>query len=305
MFFRQLEYLVSLSRERHFMRAAHACAVSQPALSEGLRKLEIELNVALIRRGNKFEGLTPEGEAAVVWARQILAGREGLIAEVGAVHGSITGTLRLGCIPTAANALSLLTGPFCAAHPGARVEVSSDLASSEVLRQVREHEIDGGLTYIQGPLPDDFRLVPLYRESYVLLSTNTGAVPPASWRAAATLPLCLLSPKMQGRQRIDALFAEAGVQPVPRLETDSVASLFAHVMTGSWATIVPAAWLHAFGVPPSLHATPLNDLEHSVPVGMVTLNQEPSPVLTRALEAVAAAADLAFLSEPPQHHPLL
>lgn len=42
MLFRQLEYLVALARERHFARAAQSCYVSQPALSEAIRKLEEE-----------------------------------------------------------------------------------------------------------------------------------------------------------------------------------------------------------------------------------------------------------------------
>jgi DNA-binding transcriptional LysR family regulator len=70
MLFRQLEYFVALARERHFARAAAACYVSQPALSEAIRKLEQELKVPLVRRGQRFEGLTPEGERLVLWARR-------------------------------------------------------------------------------------------------------------------------------------------------------------------------------------------------------------------------------------------
>ncbi len=58
---RQLEYFVALARERHFARAATACYVYQPALSEAIRKLEHELNVPPVRRGHAFEGLTPRG----------------------------------------------------------------------------------------------------------------------------------------------------------------------------------------------------------------------------------------------------
>ena len=51
MFIRQLEYLAALDRERHFGRAAAACHVSQPTLSAGIRSLERELGVPLVRRG--------------------------------------------------------------------------------------------------------------------------------------------------------------------------------------------------------------------------------------------------------------
>ncbi len=44
MFIRQLDYLVTLARERHFARAAEACNVSQPALSGAIRHLEEEIN---------------------------------------------------------------------------------------------------------------------------------------------------------------------------------------------------------------------------------------------------------------------
>lgn len=60
MLLRQLEYLVSLARERHFARAADACYVSQPSLSAAIRKLEQELDVPIVRRGRRFEGLTPK-----------------------------------------------------------------------------------------------------------------------------------------------------------------------------------------------------------------------------------------------------
>lgn len=63
----------------------------------------------------------------------------------------------------------------------------------------------------------------------------------ATWAEASRLSLCLLTGAMQGRRVLDELFAQAGTQPSPRLETDSVAALFAHVRTGRRASIVPHA----------------------------------------------------------------
>ena len=102
MLFRQLEYFVALARERHFAHAASACYVSQPALSEAIRKLERELGVPLVLRGKSFEGLTPEGERLVLWARRILADRDALEHEVTALRTGLTGDLRLGVVPAAA-----------------------------------------------------------------------------------------------------------------------------------------------------------------------------------------------------------
>ena len=57
-----LRYLVALHEHRHFGRAAQACHITQPALSNALRALEKEFGVVVVRRGRSFEGFTPEGE---------------------------------------------------------------------------------------------------------------------------------------------------------------------------------------------------------------------------------------------------
>jgi len=293
--FRQLEYLVALSRERHFARAAQACYVSQPALSEAIRKLEEELDVPLVRRGRKYEGLTPEGERIVVWAQRILADRDALKDEVGALRTGLSGRLRIGSVPTSVGAVSLLTGPFCGEHPLVTVEVIADLQSDDILRQLQNFEIDAGVTYLHKELSENFLTVPLYQERYVLLITAADALAhrtTATWAEASRLPLCLLTQAMQGRRVLDELFAEAGFRPTPRVETDSVAALFAHVRTGRWASIVPHAWLHVFGVPHGMRAVPLVEPARTVPVGLVVTAREPGSVMARALMEVARHTDV-------------
>ncbi|CAL9337552.1 LysR family transcriptional regulator [Streptomyces sp. enrichment culture] len=300
MLFRQLEYLVALSRERHFARAAQSCYVSQPALSEAIRKLEEELDVPLVRRGRTYEGLTPEGERIVVWAQRILADRDAMRDEVDALRSGLSGRMRIGSVPTASGAVSLLTAPFCAAHPLVTVEVTADMQSREILRQLRNFEIDAGITYLHEGVGEQFHTVPLYEERYALLITSAdglGRRSTATWAEASRLPLCLLTEAMQGRRVLDAVFAEAGVRPSPRVETDSVATLFAHVRTGRWASVVPRAWLHVFGVPPGMRAVPLVEPEHSVPVGLVVTAREPGSVMARALREVARRTDVAAALE--------
>jgi DNA-binding transcriptional LysR family regulator len=81
MFIRQLDYLVTLARDRHFARAAEACNVSQPALSGAIRHLEEELGVNIVERGQRFVGFTEDGERILGWARQAIAAWDGLRQE--------------------------------------------------------------------------------------------------------------------------------------------------------------------------------------------------------------------------------
>ena len=174
MLFRQLEYFVALAQERHFARAASACYVSQPALSEAIRKLESELNVPLVRRGQKFEGLTPEGERLVHWARRILADRDALKQEVTALQTGLTGELRLGVVPAASTTVALLTDPFCAAHPLVRVQLEVNLRSAGIVERVRRFELDAGILYPDQQDTADLLVTPLYHEQPVLIARHDG-----------------------------------------------------------------------------------------------------------------------------------
>ncbi len=62
MIIRHLQYLTVLARERHFGRAAAMCNVTQSTLSAGIKQLEESLGVLIVERGQRFIGLTEEGE---------------------------------------------------------------------------------------------------------------------------------------------------------------------------------------------------------------------------------------------------
>ncbi|MER7014988.1 LysR family transcriptional regulator [Saccharopolyspora sp. NPDC000359] len=293
MLFRQLEYFVALARERHFARAAAACYVSQPALSEAIRKLEQELKVPLVRRGRSFEGLTPEGERLVLWARRILADHDALKQEVTALQTGLTGELRMGVIPAAASTAALLTDPFCAEHPLVRVQLETSLRSSEVVERIRRFELDAGVIYPHGLNTAELVVTPLYEEQHVLIASGellTGQADTISWSDVLGLPMCLLTEGMRGRQLIDEALATRGLAVTPRLEADSVVALLAHVGTGRWASIVPHTWIRTLRVPAGARVLKLRDPSVTAEIALVTSAVEPEPVLARALVQVARAA---------------
>jgi DNA-binding transcriptional LysR family regulator len=290
---RQLEYLVALERERHFGRAARACHVSQPTLSTGLRKLEAELGVPLVRRGQRFEGFTREGERVVLWAHRILADYDGLGHELSQIRGGLEGTLRIGAIPTSLPTVSLVTSPFCERHPLMHVEVLS-LSSREIERRLDAFELDAGLTYLDNEPLGNVRAVPLYRERYVLLCAVDGPFSGRStveWAEAATVPLCLLTPDMQNRRILDDNFAAAGVVATPTVETNSISTLCSHVRRG-WSSVMAHAWLSLFGVPEAMRAVPLVAPEVTHSIGIVVPDVEPLSPLAGALVELSRRLDL-------------
>jgi DNA-binding transcriptional LysR family regulator len=299
MLFRQLEYFVALAREKHFARAATACYVSQPALSEAIRKLENELKVPLVRRGKSFEGLTPEGERLVLWARRILADHDALIHEVTALQTGLTGELRLGVIPAASSTVALLTDPFCVEHPLVRVQLESSLRSAEIVERIRRFELDAGIVYPHGLNTAELHVTPLYEERQVLIASSellTSQPNPTTWADVSELPLCLLNSGMRGRQLLDDALARHGVTLSPRLEADSVVSLLAHVSTGRWASIVPQTWLRTLRPPAGVRVVLLDNPSVTAMVALVTSAAEPGSVLARAM--VKTAQDARIIVEP-------
>jgi len=297
---RQLEYFVAVARERHFARAAESCYVSQPALSTSIAKLERELSVTLIHRGQNFEGLTPEGERLVVWAKRVLAEHDALKAEAAAMRSGISATLRLGTGPTVSTTAALPVAAFCALHPLAGVKVCSRLSSTELLRQLRNFELDAAIAHFG---PDDqsgLEVVPLYEEQYVLLVSGEQLVPTVktiTWAEAAQLPLALLTPDMRFRQFIDKAFASSGAVAAPQVETDSVASLYAHVATGAWASVVPHTWLRAMPVTGAARAIRLVEPDTRAQISMAIHAATPGSVAARAFLNVAVGTPLNDLFE--------
>ena len=295
MLFRQLEYFVAVARERHFAHAAAACRVSQPALSAGIRKLEQELNVSLINRAHAFEGLTPEGELLVICAKRIVAERDAFKVDVHALKSGVTGVLRLGVVPSASTTVALPVAAFCAAHPLAKVQIKSSLSSTEIAGRLHDFELDAGVTYLDAGEDPRLDVVPLYEERYVLIASDK-LIPDIStsmtWAQASRLPLAVLTPEMRSRQVIDAAFARNQVPLVPQVETDSIASLHAHMRTGRWASIVPHTWVQTITPSPRTRVIPLVDPIATARVVVAISAASPGSVIARAFAAVAAKLSL-------------
>jgi DNA-binding transcriptional LysR family regulator len=301
MLFRQLEYFVALARERHFARAAAACYVSQPALSEAIRKLEHELNVPLVNRGHTFQSLTPEGERLVVWARRILADHDALEQEVAAMRSGLDGQLRLGVATTASTTAALIVAPFCSAHPLASVKLETRLSTEDILNELRRFELDAGIVHLDGADTAGLAVVPLYTERFVL-AANQRLLPGdwshhITWPELSQLPLCMLSTSRRSRQQIDSLLGESGVVLRPRIESDSVAFIYALVDSGNWAGVVPQEWIHAFTFSPDIRIVAIDAPAITSAVSLVTSASEPGSLLARALVDIARRLSLDELFE--------
>ena len=142
-----------------------------------------------------------------------------------------------------------------------------------------------------------FSVVPVWRERHVLLTGADGRFAgreTVSWAEAATVPLCLLTPDMQNRKTIDAVFAKVGAGVTPMLETNSIISILAHVGSGHWSSVVPRSVLEQVGTPPRVIAIELVEPSVDWATGLVTLAREPQAPMVAALIAETKALAASF-----------
>ncbi len=96
----QLKYFVALSQELHFLRASQKAHVSQPTLSQQIKKLEVEFGAVLFERSPKHVRLTEAGKKFLPRAISVLETLESAKRELETDGGEISGILKVGAIPT-------------------------------------------------------------------------------------------------------------------------------------------------------------------------------------------------------------
>lgn len=281
----KLDYILALAREKHFGRAAEACAVTQPTLSAGIKQLEEKMGVLLVNRGSRFQGFTPEGERVLEWARRIVGDTRAMQEEIDTLKRGLVGRLRIAVIPTALATVAALTTPYREKHPNVQFTVYSR-TSTEILDLLENLEIDAGITYVENEPIGRVTTVPLYRERYRLLTSADsplGGRGTVTWAEVAQLPLCLLTPDMQNRRIIDRLLRGAGGESRPTLESDSMILLFSHVRTGRWSSVMPAKIGETLGLTEAIRAIPITEPEAVQTIGLVAPAREPTTPLIAAL----------------------
>lgn len=289
----KLELLLALARERHFGRAAEACGVTQPTMSTGLKQLEEILGVMLVHRGSRFVGFTPEGERALDWARRIVSDTRAMRQDINLFKGNLSGELRIAAIPTVLGMVASLTTPFRARHPDVRFRIVS-CTSSDVLGLLENLEVDAGLTYIENEPVGKVRTIPLYRESYRLLTAPDGQFgdrESVTWEEVGQVPLCLLTPDMQNRRIIDRALRQAGTEAMPTLTSNSIIVLYTHVKTGRWSSVMPAKLAETLGLSNAVRAIPIVDPEVNYSIGLVVSPRDPlTPLLSALIQTAQEVA---------------
>lgn len=148
----QLEYIVAIDQQRNFSRAAEQCHVTQATLSAMVKKLEEEISLVIFDRKKQPVVVTEAGKPIIDQARVVL--REmSVLQDLTQQDGQgLSGTVRIGVIPTVSNALlPLVLQPILTTYPDLVLELE-ERTTDEIIRLLHSDQLDMGI--LATPLND-------------------------------------------------------------------------------------------------------------------------------------------------------
>ena len=297
----ELKYVLAVTRERHFGRAAEACFVSQPTLSVAIKKLEDELGVILFERGGGGElGITPAGERVAEQAAHIFELVDGIKDLAAEAKDDLQGALKLGAIYTIAPYLLPELIPELHRQAPQMPLVLEENYTRVLTEKLKKGELDAMI--IATPVDEPALLVlPLYEEPFLV------AVPANhEWKkkksvASADLEkesLLLLSSghcfRDQVLQACPALNRSATNGLQKTLESSSLETIRNMVASGMGITVLPCTATRLQTASDSLLS--YRPFSKPVPSRIVSLAWRKSFPRPRAIEAVRQAVQAANLN---------
>lgn len=165
-----LHYIVAVSEEKNFTKAANKLYIAQPSLSQMIKNEEERIGSALFQRSNPVT-LTAAGHEYVLWARQILALNEKMERKLSEYSTNKISVIRLGILPECSSfILAIPLKDFRKNNPKTIIQIN-ELSNSDLQASLENSELDFiiGLTH-----PEKYKYCSeaLYDEKIVLAGTS-------------------------------------------------------------------------------------------------------------------------------------
>ena len=289
---KQLRYCEALARHGHFGRAADACAISQPALSQQIRELEESLGAALFERGARQVRLTRFGEEFTLRVHDILRSIDELEGLARASSERLLGRLRIGIIPTVAPYLlpTLIRG-LTGAYADLDINVRETL-TPKLIQELAEGRLDTAIVALPVSEPS-FDEVPLFAEDFLLVRPSEDEDKPTpDVKTLREMRLLLLEEGHCFRDQALSFCNLHSARPRELLDGSSLSTLVQMVGAGIGVTLIPemAVAVETRSAPVSI--TRFTDPKPSRTIGMIWRKTSPlTKQLLQISEVVRQSAD--------------
>lgn len=240
-----LRYVVALSEERHFGRAAERCHVAQSALSQQVKQLEAELGVRLFDRTTRTVAITAAGTRFVEHARQVIGASERAVDDMRSLAEGRSGAVSVGFVGTATyDVLPRMARRVRAGLPDIDLTLRGELLSPALSAAVAAGDFDLALVRPSAAMPPglDVRHLRTERLVAVLPSSHPLAAQDRVDLAALAGEPFVLHPsgdRSSIHHQVLAACLHAGFTPPATLEVGETATLAVFVAAGLGVALVP------------------------------------------------------------------
>ncbi|WP_347310314.1 LysR substrate-binding domain-containing protein [Defluviimonas sp. SAOS-178_SWC] len=236
-----------------FSRAAEELHLTQPAISDQVRKLEEEYDLLLFNRHKKQVSLTPQGEKLLEITRRLFDSEQQALELLSESRALRAGTLRI--VADSAHHLLHILARFRERHPGVKITVRAGNTES-VLAALHGYEADIG---VLGDLPESRDIEALQLNSTPITAFVARTHPLArraslSFAELKNLPLVLREEGSKTRRKLEDAARAAGVALIPAIEAEGREAVREIVASGAGIGFVSAA---EFGADARLVAIPV------------------------------------------------
>lgn len=305
---RQMQYFLCLAEEGNVTRAARRLNIVQPALSQQIARLEVELDQKLFDRGS--HGVTPTvaGEALVRLVTPILRDVDLAVEEMARLNGRVSGRVSIGLITSVAEAtMAQSSAAVTASLPDVALSACEGYTAM-LLDWVTSGMLDAAVVNVPRRRPS-MPSHPIIDEEMVLgcrpdLPIDLPSV--VRFEDLASLDLVLPSKRHGLRLILDDRAAELGIELKPRLEIDTLSAVCDVVASTGLATVLPTIAMRRSLVAGTMRARRLTPRL----VRSVAWVHHPRRAVTAATRAVidvlcrdivVAAEEAAGRIDPPGH----
>jgi DNA-binding transcriptional LysR family regulator len=214
---RHLRTIAAVARHASLTKAGEELYLSQSAISQQIRRLELELGFDVFRRTSRRVELTAEGRVILGCAQRVLAEVDGLHSELEELTGLLRGQLRIGGVyPTGPYDLFGMLADFRAAHPEVAVHMVEDTQDG-VLEALRADDLDCAFTALDpDTLGTEFAATLLWEEEFVVAlppGHHLCARPRITFEELAAEDLIAYRDNSALRRRLERTMAALGLEP--------------------------------------------------------------------------------------------
>ena len=248
--FKQLKYVLVLANEHSFSRAADALNITQPSLSQYIKKIEKEVGLPLFDRANGDVRLTDAGKVYIEGGRKILDIEQRMKNSFTDLASYKTGSLIIGAAPyRAASMMPVITSKFRSIHPGMHLVVREG-TTAELAEGMEHGEFDLAITLL--PIDDRlFKWEKIVEEELILAvpasypSFPTKSIPGRRYGAVETGTLneqsmVMLTETQFMQRQLQMLLDDSGVKVSTAAIVKSIEAQIEFVKAGVGMALVPS-----------------------------------------------------------------